>query len=373
MRSPRRCATPSSAGSRCCDPRSGSCCAGSAWSRAAQRGGSPRPSPPAARPSWRPRRPASCWETPKVSPFATSWPDGPWSPPSPPRSDGPPTARSSTCCSRFPGCPGRGWSTTPPSGGATGCWWRSARRRPPRRRVRGRTARASEILRLVLDSPHALSDHLTARLWSERSYSSYVVNQFEAAFTCAETAVALADRAEDRQVLMDALPVLARAAMFARGPEAARAAAQRAVDVSRREGDRVRLAAALTELARTHSNLPSVSVVAQPSSACPNRPPLEALAPGSRPRPTRAGRAVAVLPGRGPDVAGRCRRLRRPGAGRRAGGRRPPARDPGPLPRQRGRLRLPGRTPRGRRAPGGDGGASVRGVRVLSPASTGCA
>ena len=96
----------------------------------------------------------------------------------------------------------------------------------------------AEILRLVLESPHTLSDQLTARLWSERSYSSYVVNRFEAAFTYAETAVALADRAGDRQVLMDALPVLARAAMFARGPEAARTAAQRAVDVSRREGDR---------------------------------------------------------------------------------------------------------------------------------------
>ncbi len=131
----------------------------------------------------------------------------------------------------------------------------------------GAHRQCAEILRLVLESPHTLSDHETARLWWERSYSSYVVNRFDAAFTSAETAVALADRVEDRHVLMDALPVLARAAMFARGPEAARAAAQRAVDVSRREKDPAHLAAALTELARTHSNLPSVSVVAQPSSA----------------------------------------------------------------------------------------------------------
>lgn len=131
----------------------------------------------------------------------------------------------------------------------------------------GAHRQSAEILRLVLEAPHGLSDHVTARLWAERSYSSYVVNRFDAAFTCAETAVALADRSEDRLVLMDALPVLARAAMFARGPEAARRAAQRAVEVSRREGDRVRLAAALTELARSHSNLPSVSVVAQPSPA----------------------------------------------------------------------------------------------------------
>lgn len=131
----------------------------------------------------------------------------------------------------------------------------------------GAHRQCAEILRLVLESSRTLPDHLAARLWWERSYSSYVVNRFEAAFTCAETAVALADRAADRQVLMDALPVLARAAMFARGPEEARRAAQRAVDVSRREGDRARLAAALTELARAHSNLPSVSVVAQPSTA----------------------------------------------------------------------------------------------------------
>jgi hypothetical protein len=130
----------------------------------------------------------------------------------------------------------------------------------------GAHRQCAEILRLVLESPHTLSDDLTARLWSERSYSSYVVNRFEAAFTCAETAVALAHRAGDQHVLMDALPVLARAAMFARGPEAARRAAQGAVEVSRREGDRPRLAAALTELARSHSNLPSVSVVAQPST-----------------------------------------------------------------------------------------------------------
>ena len=131
----------------------------------------------------------------------------------------------------------------------------------------GAHRQCAEILRLVLESPHSMSDHETARLWWERSYSSYVVNRFEAAYTCAEHAVALADRAGDRQVLMDALPVLARAAMFARGPEDARGAAQRAVDVSRQEGDRARLAAALTELARAHSNLPSVSVVAQPSAA----------------------------------------------------------------------------------------------------------
>jgi DNA-binding SARP family transcriptional activator len=141
----------------------------------------------------------------------------------------------------------------------------------------GAHRQSAEILRLVLEGPLALTDHLAARLWTERSYSSYVVNRFEAAFTCAETAVALADRSTDRRMLMDALSVLARAAMFARGPEAARAAAERAVEVARHEGNAEHLSAALTELARAHSNLPSVAVVAQPSSAC-EQAAAEALA-----------------------------------------------------------------------------------------------
>jgi DNA-binding SARP family transcriptional activator len=129
----------------------------------------------------------------------------------------------------------------------------------------GAHRQCAEILKLVLDGSHPVPDEVAAPLWLQRSYSSYVVNRFDAAYSGAEEAVRLADRTEDRTVLMDALPVLARAAMFARGPEAARAAAQRAVDLSRREDDPARLAAALTELARAHSNLPSVSVVAQPS------------------------------------------------------------------------------------------------------------
>lgn len=131
----------------------------------------------------------------------------------------------------------------------------------------GAHRQSAEILRLVLESPNELDDPVAARLWAERSYSSYLVNRFDAAYACAEQAVALGDRAGDDAVLMDALPVMARAAMFARGPEEARAAAQRAVEVARLQHDDEHLAAALTEVARAHSNLASVSVVAQPSSA----------------------------------------------------------------------------------------------------------
>jgi DNA-binding SARP family transcriptional activator len=140
----------------------------------------------------------------------------------------------------------------------------------------GAHRQCAEILKLVIDS-QLVPDDVAARLWLQRSYSSYVVNRFDAAYSGAEEAVRLADRTDDVTVLMDALPVLARAAMFARGPEAARDAAQRAVDLSRREADDARLADALTELARANSNLPSVSVVAQPSAESETAA-LEALA-----------------------------------------------------------------------------------------------
>ncbi len=134
-----------------------------------------------------------------------------------------------------------------------------------------------EILRLLLDGPEPVPAELAPALWSARSYSSYVVNRFEAAYSSAERAVELADERGDELVLGEAVPVLARAAMFARGPEAARQAAERAVQVARAEGDAAGLAAALTELARAHSNLPSVSVVADHSSVS-QRAADEALA-----------------------------------------------------------------------------------------------
>jgi hypothetical protein len=59
--------------------------------------------------------------------------------------------------------------------------------------------------------------------------------------------------------------VLARVVLFARGPLRARVAAERAVGVLESAGDEARLAAALTELARTYSNLPAVGIVAEPS------------------------------------------------------------------------------------------------------------
>ena len=150
----------------------------------------------------------------------------------------------------------------------------------------GAHRQCAEILRVVLEGSPQLPADTAAALWLQRSYSSYVVNRFDAAYAGAEEAVRLADRTGDRSVLMDALPVLARAAMFARGPEAARAAAQRAVDLSRRETDPVRLAAALTELARAHSNLPSVSVVAQPSPTS-EAAAVEALAIATDPSAAR--------------------------------------------------------------------------------------
>jgi hypothetical protein len=58
--------------------------------------------------------------------------------------------------------------------------------------------------------------------------------------------------------------VFARVVFFARGPVRAREAAARAVEILEPVGDDARLAFALTELARAHSNLVTVSIVADP-------------------------------------------------------------------------------------------------------------
>ena len=59
--------------------------------------------------------------------------------------------------------------------------------------------------------------------------------------------------------------VLSRIVLFARGPVVARQAARRAVDVLEPLGDDTGLATGLIELARAHSNLATVGIVAQPS------------------------------------------------------------------------------------------------------------
>jgi hypothetical protein len=90
---------------------------------------------------------------------------------------------------------------------------------------------AAEVLRVVLEHRALLGPHDVADLFTRRAYSLYLVNQFEAALRCAESGVMTAEEAGDTILLADALLVLARVVMFARGPLRARQAAERAVDI----------------------------------------------------------------------------------------------------------------------------------------------
>jgi DNA-binding SARP family transcriptional activator len=129
----------------------------------------------------------------------------------------------------------------------------------------GAHRQAADVLRIVLDHRHLLGAREVADLCTRRAYSLYVVNQYEAALQSATAGVVAAEEASDDSLLAAALLVLARVALFARGPMRAREAAERAVMVLDPAGDDARRAAALTELARAHSNLATVGIVAQPS------------------------------------------------------------------------------------------------------------
>jgi tetratricopeptide (TPR) repeat protein len=126
----------------------------------------------------------------------------------------------------------------------------------------GAHRQAAGLLRVVLDHRARLGVSEVADLLTRRGYSLYLVNQYEAALECAEAAVVAAEESGDSLLLADAMMVLARVVMFARGPQRARLAAARAVDMLESAGDEARLASALTESARAHSNLATVSIVA---------------------------------------------------------------------------------------------------------------
>jgi tetratricopeptide (TPR) repeat protein len=129
----------------------------------------------------------------------------------------------------------------------------------------GAHRQAAETVRVVLEHADELDAATRARLLTQRAYSLYVVNEYDAALTATESAVSLAEAADDPAVLADALMVLSRIAYFARGPMTAREAARRAVDILEGRDDDVGLAEGLIELARAHSNLGTVGMVGQPS------------------------------------------------------------------------------------------------------------
>ncbi len=138
----------------------------------------------------------------------------------------------------------------------------------------GAHRQAAETLRLVLANADALDLATRARLLTQRAYSLYVGNEYEPARADIESAVSVAEACADPVVLAEALIVRSRIVFFAQGPATARRAALRAVELLEVVGDdtdtgpvnNARLAAALIELARTHSNLATVGIVAQPST-----------------------------------------------------------------------------------------------------------
>jgi DNA-binding SARP family transcriptional activator len=130
----------------------------------------------------------------------------------------------------------------------------------------GAHRQAAETARLVLEHAELLDPETRASLLTQRAYSLYVVNEYEAALPCAVSAVDIGEESRDPFVLTEALITLSRIVFFARGPMRAREAAARAVQILEPAGDDARLAAALIELARTHSNLATVGIIAQPST-----------------------------------------------------------------------------------------------------------
>jgi DNA-binding SARP family transcriptional activator/tetratricopeptide (TPR) repeat protein len=129
----------------------------------------------------------------------------------------------------------------------------------------GAHRQAVQTIRVVLEHGGGLTPVDRAGLLTRCAYSLYVINDYDAALACGESAVSAAEATGDRLLLADALIVLARIVMFARGPVTARHAAERAVGILDGLGDNTRLAAGLIERARAHSNLATLGIVAQPS------------------------------------------------------------------------------------------------------------
>ena len=128
----------------------------------------------------------------------------------------------------------------------------------------GAHRQAAETLRVLLEHANRLDPDQAARLLTQRAYSLYVVNEYEAALSSARSAIEAAERSHSLVLLAEALMVLSRIVYFARGPVQARQAAARAVDILEGLDDDARLTAALIELARGHSNLATVGIVAHP-------------------------------------------------------------------------------------------------------------
>jgi hypothetical protein len=123
---------------------------------------------------------------------------------------------------------------------------------------------AAETLRAVLDTGAVHDPATLADLLGRRAYSLYYLNRFEESYAAATRAVEQAEHAGDCLLLSENLSVLSKAAFWARGPHTARRATERAVALLEQSGETARLSAAVADLARAHSNLATLGIVAEP-------------------------------------------------------------------------------------------------------------
>ena len=127
----------------------------------------------------------------------------------------------------------------------------------------GAHRQVAQHLQTVLRHAERLAPAEHAALLTRRAHSLYLVNQFEESLTCAEQAVAIAEPLGDQVLLARALLTLGRTALWARGPDAAGAVEQRALDVLGPHGDPELRAIGHADLARALGELVTIGSVAQ--------------------------------------------------------------------------------------------------------------
>jgi DNA-binding winged helix-turn-helix (wHTH) protein len=115
---------------------------------------------------------------------------------------------------------------------------------------------------LLLEHADRVPADRAADVLARRSYALYVLNRLEDSAACARQAVEAAT--DDRDRYVDALLILSRATYWADGPAAAAECARRALAALEGTDDTVRLSTAYADLARAHSNLATIGIVAEP-------------------------------------------------------------------------------------------------------------
>jgi tetratricopeptide (TPR) repeat protein len=130
----------------------------------------------------------------------------------------------------------------------------------------GSYRQAVDHLRLALRHADRLDMSERARLLGELSHTLYLINRFEEANRYARSAVDILQTQNDPTALAASLINLSRTSFWASGPLEARTAGQRALEAVASTDDVEMRALAHAMLARAHSNLATLGVVAEPSA-----------------------------------------------------------------------------------------------------------